>query len=221
MTIEALPVTEFPETEFERSLRHSLAPLAIEVGHGMTDNPWVCDFVGAAGPTTDFLKAMGSARALPKRLAGVWAEYQDWQVLQAERAALAPGYHLPPHVAARVSVLEHLMDTLPDPTSAGMRARFAWLHHLAQLDHYRSNAEDAALASRIASDFDQFMRSVQSGQKKELPPAPRTQADRRQEVVSILQTEPGLSDREIARRCKVSPQTVNNWRRKLPTASNT
>lgn len=218
-TTEVLSVTQFPETEFERSLRHSLAPLAIEVGHGMTDHPWVCDFVGAAGPTADFLKAVGSARPLPKHLAGVWAEHQDWQALQAERAALAPGFHLSPHVAARVSVLEHLMDTLPDPTSAGMRARFAWLHHLAKLDHYRTNEEDAALASQIASDFDQFMRSVQSGQQMELPP-PRTQADRRQEVVSILQTEPGLSDREIARRCKVSPQTVNNWRRKLPSASN-
>lgn len=214
-TIEALPVTEFLETEFERSLRQSLAPLAIEVGYGMTDHPWVSDFVGAAGPTADFLKAVASARALPKRLAGIWAEHQEWQALQAERAALAPGYYLPPHVAARVSALEHLMDTLPDPSPAGMKARFAWLHHLAKLDHYRTNVEDTDLAARIAADFDALMGSVQSGRRVAKPsPQPRTQADRRREVLAMLQSEPALSDREIGRRCDVSPQTVNNWRRK-------
>lgn len=222
LPFEDHPVTAFPETDIERSLRRSLAPLAIEIGHGMTDQPWIGSFVGlrdVGGPSVDLLRALGDARPLPKRLVDVWSEMQDWMSLQADRARIAPGYVLPPHVAVRISALEHLLDTLPDPTSAGMKARFAWLQHIATFDHYRTNEEDAALASRIASDFDQFMRSVQSGQRKELSPAPRTQADRRREVVSILQTQPDLSDREIARRCKVSPQTVNNWRRKLLDAS--
>ncbi|PJN93130.1 IS630 family transposase, partial [Amaricoccus sp. HAR-UPW-R2A-40] len=34
------------------------------------------------------------------------------------------------------------------------------------------------------------------------------------EVRALLRAEPGLSDREIARRVRVSPQTVGNWRRR-------
>lgn len=216
-------MTGFPETDIERSLRLALTSLAVEIGHGMTDQPWISGFAGlrdAGGPSAELLKALGHAHPMPTMLADVWSEMQGWMSLQGDRARIAPGYVLPPHVAARISALEHLLDTLPDPTAAGMRARFAWLSHIATLDHYRTNDEDAALARRIASDFDQFMGSVQSGQRKGLSPAPRSQADRRQEVVSILQSQPDLSDREIARRCKVSPQTVNNWRRKLSEASN-
>lgn len=43
-------------------------------------------------------------------------------------------------------------------------------------------------------------------------------SDRRKAVLSILNSEPELSDREIARRAGVSPQTVGNWRGKRKAA---
>lgn len=43
----------------------------------------------------------------------------------------------------------------------------------------------------------------------------RTNADKRRDVLSMLDAEPGLSDREIARRCGVSPQTASTWRKRL------
>jgi DNA-binding CsgD family transcriptional regulator len=215
--IEAMLATEAfdcAETDLERALRRALAPLAIEAGHGMTDQPWVCGFVGAAPLTTEFIDALASARPFPNRLDGIWEEHRSWQALQTDRAARAPGYHLPPHVAARVSALELMMDIVADPSPSGIKARLAWLQHLAGIEHYRTNQEDVALSARIAADFDALMRSVQSGQRRAKPTQPRTQADRRRDVLSLLDSEPTLSDREIARRCDVSPQTVNNWRRR-------
>lgn len=47
-----------------------------------------------------------------------------------------------------------------------------------------------------------------------LPPLPRTTAEKRAAILSMLDSEPGLSSREIARRLGVSPQTVSTWRTK-------
>ena len=61
-----------------------------------------------------------------------------------------------------------------------------------------SDADIAALA--------QSAQPAQSGR--------RTNADKRADVLSMLDAHPDLSDREIARRVGVSPQTVNTWRKK-------
>ncbi|GHE81544.1 hypothetical protein GCM10019059_44340 [Camelimonas fluminis] len=39
-------------------------------------------------------------------------------------------------------------------------------------------------------------------------------ADKRRDVLAMMEARPELSDREISRRCGVSPQTVSNWRAK-------
>lgn len=46
------------------------------------------------------------------------------------------------------------------------------------------------------------------------PATRRTTAHKRADVLSMLDTHPELSDREIARRVGVSPQTVSTWRHK-------
>lgn len=43
----------------------------------------------------------------------------------------------------------------------------------------------------------------------------RSNADIRAAVLSMLDTKPELSDREISRRIGVSPQTVSNWRKRV------
>lgn len=195
-------------------LRISLAPRAEEAGIDMADEPWICGFAGwhfGQPVTPALIAALGAPdHPMPSNLAAAWAEYRDWQDLSRANPE--------PHISARMAGLEHLMDTLPDASASGIAARLAWLSHLATLDHYRTNAEDAAFAARLAADFQAFTTAVQSERPAEAAAADRrTQADRRSEVLSILSTSPNLPDREIARRVGVSPQTVSNSRKKLGT----
>ncbi len=195
-------------------LRISLAPCAEEAGVDMTDQPWISGFAGwrfGQPVTPALLAALGASdHPMPGDLAATWAEYRNWQGLNQGSPE--------PHVSARMAGLEHFMDTRPDASAAGIAARLAWLAHLATLDHYRTNAEDAALAARLAADFQAFTTAVQSERPAEpLALDKRTQADRRAAVLSTLSTSPELPDREIARRVGVSPQTVSNLRKKLGT----
>ncbi len=200
-----------PISAFHEKLQAALAPFAVEAGHKMTDQPWVCGFAGwhfGQPVTPALLAALESAHPMPDNLAGAWAEYRQWQTLSQESPE--------PHISARMAGLEHLMDTMPDASASGIAARLGWLSHLATLDHFRTNAEDAALAARLAADFRKFTAAVQSERPAESVAAGRrTQADRRSEVLSILSTSPDLADREIGRRVGVSPQTVSNLRKKL------
>ncbi|MBN9454281.1 MAG: winged helix-turn-helix domain-containing protein [Bosea sp.] len=199
--------------DLEGKLQTALAPVEVEAGYGMTDQPWICGYAGwnFGQPVTPALIAvLNSAHPMPDNLAGAWAEYRQWQARALESRE--------PHISARMAGLEHLMDTLPDASAPGIAARLAWLSHLATLDHFRTNAEDAALAARLAADFQAFTTAVQSERPAESGAADRrTQADRRSEVLSTLSTSPDLPDREIARRVGVSPQTVSNLRKKLGT----
>lgn len=197
--------------DLENKLRISLAPWAEEAGIDMTDQPWISGFAGwrFGEPVTPALMAALDTpdHPMPDNLAAAWLEYRHWQDLSRDSPE--------PHVSARMAGLEHFMDTMPDASASGIAARLEWLAHLAKLDHYRTNAEDAALAARLAADFHEFAAAVQSERPQLAAVDRRTQADRRAEVLSILSTSPELPDREIARRVTVSPQTVSNLRKKL------
>lgn len=122
------------------------------------------------------------------------------------RCAFVPDYDAPACIRARQAALEHLMDTLPAPSVEGLRARLAWLAHLNAREMTRDAKADAALIATLRADFEAVAGGVQSGR--------RSTADKAAEVRALLRAEPGLSDREIARRVRVSPQTVGNWRRR-------
>lgn len=199
--------------DLEGKLQAALAPVEVEAGYGMTDQPWTCGYAGwnfGQPVTPALIAALNSAHPMPGNLADAWAEYRRWQDVSQDSPE--------PHISARMAGLEHLLDTLPDASASGIAARLAWLSHLATLDHYRTNAEDSALAARLAADFHQFAAPVQSAQSENpalISSGRRTQADRRAEVLSILRASPELADREIGRRVGVSPQTVSNLRKKL------
>uniref|UniRef100_UPI003D232D32 winged helix-turn-helix domain-containing protein n=1 Tax=Roseixanthobacter psychrophilus TaxID=3119917 RepID=UPI003D232D32 len=88
---------------------------------------------------------------------------------------------------------------------------------------------DRQFLDRLEADF-AFLRAAaqitQSGRASDETNAPeegisapiqfgrRTNADKRADVLHMLDERPELSDRDIARRVGVSPQTVNTWRRK-------
>lgn len=191
----------FAETEPERRLRLALEPLEAD-WHGMESyGDWI-----SGNPTPAMWEAIARACPLPACLSAVWAELGAWEALVDARIALVPDYDAPPGIRARQAALERLMDTTPAPSVEGLRARLAWLAHLNDREMTRDVKDDAALIARLRADFEAVAGSVQSGR--------RSAADKAAAVRALLRTEPSLSDREIARRVGVSPQTVGNWRRR-------
>lgn len=217
----------FAETEHERLLREALAPLADYSEYHGGGGSYVSGFAGwTTGKPNDRLwAALERAYPFPGDLAGVWGEFLGWQELDQNRYAFDQNGEHPIHVRARIFALEHLLDTMPAPTWEGMRARIGWLSHCANLEYSRDIKEDRALARSLWQDFESLYHAVKNGQTPHTeagaskPPLHRTNADKRRDVLSILDAEPELSDREIARRCGVSPQTVGNWRRRFASSS--
>lgn len=190
----------FAETEAERRLRLALEPLEAR-WHGMDNGDWI-----SGEPTPAMWEAIGRACPLPACISAVWAELGAWEALVEARCAFIPDYDAPACIRARQAALEHLMDTLPAPSVEGLRARLAWLAHLNARETTRDVKADAALIATLRADFEAVAGGVQSGR--------RGTAEKAAEVRALLRSELGLSDREIARRVGVSPQTVGNWRRR-------
>lgn len=191
----------FAETEPERRLRLALEPLEADWDGLESYGDWI-----PGKPTPAMWETIARACPLPPAVPGVWAELGAWEALVEGRIAFVPDYDAPPCIRARQAALEHLMDTLPAPTVEGLRARLAWLAHLNARETARDGKADAALIATLCADFEAVAGGVQSGR--------RSTADKAAAVRALLRAEPGLSDREIARRVGVSPQTVGNWRRR-------
>lgn len=190
----------FAATDREKRLRRALGPL-----REGTDSykGWI-----AGDPTPAMWEALRRAYPLPDTVAGIWGEYNAWEKLVSDRIAFEPYYDPPPYIRARQAALERHMDRLPAPTIEGMRARLEWMAHLNARDFARNVQEDEVLLATLRADFEAIAASVQSGR-------PQRPAGRAAAVRAMLATEPGLSDREIARRVGCSPQTVGNWRRRM------
>ena len=214
----------FAETPQEAALRDALVPLAI---YGTYANaaelpPDQRRFVSGYGysggePRPTLLAVMRQAIPIPDTVSAAWEEYCQWESLVDDRCAAFPDYGPTAHVRARQYLLEHLLDTMTDATVAGISARLDWLNHVSNVGYTRDVLYDQALASVLRADFATLAMTIQNG------PAPRSpnpgtglhrsNAAKRRDVMSMLDAEPGLTDREIARRCGVSPQSVGNWRR--------
>lgn len=200
------------------------------------------DFLSKAQPQA--IAAIRAAWPMPETLPGLLAEALMWAALNDDRAVFVEGeyqHHL--EVYARCELLERELHNRPAETWNDVEARFAWEKHKFERQWIdpTEEAEDG-LVMTLRRDFEMLRRRyetpAQNGQGEgitmnvtpsacpspdsgvgDLPPAAtgsqrRTNADKRWDVMSILDTEPGLADREIARRCGVSPQTVGNLRRK-------
>ncbi len=214
----------FAETEQERLLRVTLEPLADRSEYHNSTETYISGYAGwiCRQPTPKLWQAIGQAYPLPSDIHGVWAEYQGWQHLDSARYAFDPMHETPIWVRAREAALENLLDTMPTSTFGGYRIRLLWLEHLNNREVTRDVHEDAALIATLRADFDtlfptdaEFTTTSDSSLYETAQTGRRTNADKRAAVLSILDTSPELSDREISRRVGVSPQTVGNWRRRI------
>lgn len=183
-------------------------------------------FLDKAGPAAK--AALREAYPMPPTLPGLLAEALAWDELHDDRQAFLDDeyrHHL--EVEARMELLEHELHNRPAESWDDVEARFAWEKHKFQRQWVDPTEEKPdGLVMTLRRDFEMLRRRYEGpahGQPAPAPPAPpadwrRTNADKQRDVLSILDSEPGLSNREIARRCGVSPQTVGNWRSKRATA---
>ncbi|AUQ53191.1 winged helix-turn-helix domain-containing protein [Phaeobacter inhibens] len=191
----------FAPTMTEEAIREALAHMADP------DTLWgYRDFSGGK-LTPDMWEAVRGAVRVPETVQEAWAAYQEQEARQDDRCAFFPDYSPHPWADVWRDALEHLLDNLRTPTADGVAARLEWMGFLANREFSRDAYRDQQLHAALQEDFTALMASVQTGH--------RSTSDKSARVRTLLQSEPDLSDREIARRAEVSPQTVGNWRRRL------
>lgn len=154
--------------------------------------------------------AVENAYAMPATLAGALGEWKQWDDLNGLRQLFTEDeYHTPLWIRARMDILEEMLTHASDPTPKGVEARIKWLHYWAA-ERQTSRGDEAETLTALRADIGLIKMDASPGQ----PASPWRSADKRAAVLSMLADHPGLSDREIARRLSVSPQTVNTWRKK-------
>lgn len=230
----------FAETERERLLRVTLEPLAnyrkydgavgLDGKWTETRETYVNGYAGwiCGRPPAALRQALNEAYPLPVTVTAAWAEYQEWENLMDARCAFSPDQDIPIWVRARQAALSSILDTYSEPTPEGLRARFNWMHFHISRQICRDNKEESDTITALRLDFEMAMMDIgntpagsgANAASAEATSTPvhferRTNAQKRTDVLSMLDERPDLSDREIARRTGVSPQTVNTWRRKI------
>lgn len=209
----------FAETEHERLL--SAATEHLKRWGQWNDNGRIIRYVsdldgwdrydGTRLPHSVKTAVMG-AFPMPETLAGAFAEWTEWQALYDRRSAFVGDreeYQLALWVLAREEMLEWMLDSWSDPTFEGAQTRVKWLHHWECVREIQRKGTATALKMLMV---DLVMLKMDA--EPDRPAASWRTADKRAAVLAMLAAQPGLSDREIARRLAVSPQTVNTWRKK-------
>lgn len=173
------------------------------------------DFLRSASP--EAIAAVRDAYPVPHDLTGLLAESRMWHRLSRDREAFVDGeyrHHL--EVYARIEIIERELDTRPVASWEDMQARFEWERFKFERQWIDPQSEpESGLIPRLREDFAILRSLYEAGaQNGQATASRRTNADKQRDVMSMLDAEPELPDREIARRCGVSPQTVGNWRRR-------
>ncbi len=176
----------------------------------------------AADPDQETLRRVAlEAKALPAHLSEAWSE---WSRIRARSTGRGPLFPSPTVLriyqirAARLTDL--LLYELEPRRLADVRARLDCL--VAVMDRDGGPAHDAEALRRLIKRLRADLGAIDEPPPVPAAPVPLTSetttaTQRRAAVISHLcDTERSRwSDREIARACGVSPQTVGNWRRKL------
>ncbi len=137
--------------------------------------------------------------------AAAMAELEEWYRIHRDRQEFF-SYDTEWWIDGRKRILEHAVDTWPAATVDDVTARVRLWQMRSEAGVVMDLAEEAEFQRRLILDISRL----------KAPGAPvvtRTTTERSNMVREMLVKEPGLSNREIARRVSVSPQTVANLRR--------
>ena len=210
---------------------------------------WGWDIFCPGDPAPEIVEAVSQAYPLPASVQDAWSEFRAWDKLGRDREAHSCGAGDPaPWVRARGDLIERLVNTMPATSLDDIRARLSWMEFLNSLESAPDPKVEAVRLAALRADVEALAvhfgqasirpsssttgksqnsgvgcGGVQSGQSEggnqTVYPSRRTNADRRRDVLALLQGNVGIShtapltDREIARRAGVSPSTVGNIRR--------
>lgn len=142
---------------------------------------------------------------MPDTLPGVLDELRMWDALRDLRELFIDGeYNHHAEVELRIWLLAKALDECPARDLNDVKARLQWAQH-------REPYEYKPMVARLLADLERLTAQADTPSGS-TPTLRRTNADKRRDVLSMMDSQPDLSDREIARRCGVSPQTVGNWR---------
>jgi DNA-binding transcriptional ArsR family regulator len=230
----------FAPTKHEQLLRQAISPL-VSVWDSWTDDDGTeyryaksidgtkGDFYNVEQITPAIRLVVTCAYPWPSKLDGALKEVQAWDRLRLDRGLVIGGDYSSgewehySEVDARITLLEHALNVGQPATSwDDVQARFDWKRYEWERQWIDPTGRDDPFLDRLEADVAALRRNdglksepVASGsQKNEFRTFGRTNAEKRAAVMSMLDAHPELSDREIARRIGVSPQTVNSWRKK-------
>ena len=156
-------------------------------------------------------EAVTTAYPWPSTLDSALHEVKMWDRLRWDRGLFNGGeWNHYAEVECRIQLLESdLTSARPAASWDDVQARFDWKRYEHERAYIDPTERKDPFLDRLEADFDflRDMASVHFGHRT-------TTADKQAAVLSMLDSHPDLSDREIARRVGVSPQTVNNWRKR-------
>lgn len=175
-------------------------------------------FWGVGNITPAIRDAVTKAYPWPSNLDAALKEVQAWDRLRWDRDLFSGGeWNHYAEVECRISLLEYALEReQPVISWEDLQARFDWKRYEFERQWINPTEREDAFMDRLEEDMKVLRRQysnppVQTGHT--------TTSARRKAVLSILDSQPDLSDREIARRTDVSPQTVGNLRRRLKAFS--
>lgn len=215
-------------TPNERLILKAAEPFIAELGEPYEDacGTWRRPISSFAGVHSHFfnlddvdpeaIMAIKAAIPFPETICGAFEELKVWDKLNDDRAHFY-GHHeyyyeLP--VELRIELLREVMRTQPVTSWGDLEARFHYKSYAWQRQWIDPKDFDDPEWSRLFDDVRILRALAEKPFREPVQNGRRTNAEKRSAVLSMLDTNPELSDREICRRVGVSPKTVGNWRRR-------
>ncbi|MEJ5083285.1 helix-turn-helix domain-containing protein [Ochrobactrum sp. MYb379] len=160
---------------------------------------------------------ISSAFPMPTTIQAAMDEIKAWNKQRWDRALFFEYHEQEPEVYVRQRLVEDFINNEPVRSWRDMEARFAWKKYEFESQWIDPTEREDPFMDRIEADFVILRGLYENGKPHAatVQTGHRTNADKRAAVMTMLDTQPELSDREISRRLGVSPQTVGNWRRRI------
>ncbi|MDH0125780.1 helix-turn-helix domain-containing protein [Brucella intermedia GD04153] len=218
----------FDPTPWEFALRKAIEPFSILIPYACVsgvqrhytasmDGELAGDFIKG---TPRVKSAISSAFPMPTTIRAAMDEIKSWNRLRWDRSLFFDTHEPEAEVSVRTRLVEEFVAREPVHSWDDMEARFAWKKYEFESEYIDPVERKDPFMDRIEDDF-AILRGLYEKRDIETPhvhTGHRTNADKRAAVLSMLDAQPELSDREISRRVGVSPQTVGNWRRRTAAA---
>lgn len=163
------------------------------------------------------IAAIKLAFSFPETICGAFDELKAWDALNRDRAHFYSHheYYFDLPIELRVELLREVLRSQPVASWDDLETRFHYKSYAWQQQWIDERDFEDEEWARLFADIRILRSAVEPSAPEAIQTGRRTNADKRAAILSMLDKQPELSDREISRRVGVSPQTVGNWRWRL------